>query len=122
MKAIKRQYFQWQAWAHGFCRQQGNPKEMLPVGRQAADQYAAEEAVAAGIDTVIFMWAATSVPVRITDSLSWNVSWKPNPRSVLEVLRHSAEPATKLLRFHSTSARRLDWDMLAVCIARPICQ
>ncbi len=59
-----------------------NPKEMLPIVDKPLIQYAVEEAVAAGIDTMISLPAATSVPFPTisTRLMSWKPSWKKKAR------------------------------------------
>lgn len=54
------------------------PKEMLPVVDKPLIQYAVEEAAAAGITDMIFITAATSVPLKITSTRALN--WKPISR------------------------------------------
>ena len=42
------------------------PKELLPIVDKPLIQYAAEEAIAAGIDTLIFVTGRNSVQLKIT--------------------------------------------------------
>ncbi len=49
-------------------------KELLPIVDKPLDQYAASEAVAAGIDVLILLLVVTSAPFRTT--LTTTKSWK----------------------------------------------
>jgi len=107
MKEIKKAVFPVAGMGTRFLpATKANPKEMLPVVDKPLIQYAAEEAVAAGIDTLIF----------VTYELERELEAK-NKKKMLEVLRSILPPHVKCVFIRQSQALGLGH---AVLCARPV--
>ena len=80
------------------------PKEMLPVVDKPIIQYIVEEAVAAGIEEIIFVTAIGRERLKtiLTEILNWNIGWSKRKRTGIETNPRSGQsgkirfrPATK---------------------------
>ncbi len=121
MKEIKKAVFPVAGMGTRFLpATKANPKEMLPVVDKPLIQYAAEEAVAAGIDTLIFVTGRNKRSIEDHFDTAYELEREleaKNKKKMLEVLRNILPPHVKCVFIRQSQALGLGH---AVLCARPV--
>ena len=121
MKEIKKAVFPVAGMGTRFLpATKANPKEMLPVVDKPLIQYAAEEAVAAGIDTLIFVTGRNKRSIEDHFDTAYELEREleaKNKKKMLEVLRSILPPHVKCVFIRQSQALGLGH---AVLCARPV--
>ena len=121
MKAIKKAVFPVAGMGTRFLpATKANPKEMLPVVDKPLIQYAAEEAVAAGIDTLIFVTGRNKRSIEDHFDTAYELERELEAKSkdkMLEVLRNILPNHVKCVFIRQSQALGLGH---AVLCARPV--
>ena len=121
MKSIKKAVFPVAGMGTRFLpATKANPKEMLPVVDKPLIQYAAEEAVAAGIDTLIFVTGRNKRSIEDHFDTAYELEREleeRNKEKMLKVVREILPPEVKCVFIRQSEALGLGH---AVLCARPV--